>query len=186
MRSPAERLRLTYDEEYELDEFVDESIKTGGDIALGWGIGKAGSYAFGRLIGPLARKITPIIGQRARELGRAAELFVANRYNLLRNSKTLSELGGTGNFVPDLLSKTALREIKNVGRLAWDRQLQAFATFAKQTGRKYVIHVRPGTKVSAELTSKLEGVFGRNSRGTAWDILADVPEDMKVVNALLK
>jgi|GEM_PF-1568003 len=179
-------IRFSYDEEMTFDELLDESLKTGVDIAGGWAVGRGVGFAFNRWIGPLTRKLTPLVWQRAHQLGRAAEASILARYNLFKNSKSLAELGGRGDFVPDGITSEVLREVKNVARLQLDDQIRAFASFCKDTGRKFVIHVRPGSKVDGTVVNEMQKVFGSGSRGSTWDIVSDIPDEMRIATQLAR
>jgi hypothetical protein len=179
-------IRFTYDEELTLDELVDQSLKVTISLAGGYAIGKGVGWAFAKWIGPLARKLTPIVWQRCGQLGKAAEEYAFALNGVFRNSKTLAELGGSGEYIPDAITQTVLHEVKNVGRLPLETQIKAFAAFCAQTGRKFVIHVRPGSKIDSTVVRELEKQFGAAQRGTKWDIVADVPEDMRITTQLAK
>ena len=179
-------IRFTYDEEMTFDELLDESLKTGVDIAGGWAVGRGVGFAFNRWIGPLTRKLTPLVWQRAHQLGRAAEASILARYSLFKNTKSLAELGGRGDFVPDGISSGVLHEVKNVARLPLDDQIRAFAAFCKQTGRKFTIHVRPGSRVDGTVVNEMQKVFGSGSRGSAWDIVSDIPDEMRIATQLAR
>jgi hypothetical protein len=111
--------------------------------------------------------------------GRLAEHYIGNAYGLFRNT---SMIGGR---TPDFLTRTVLREIKNVSRLVWNgriaAQLRDYANICVTTGRKFYIHVRPGTQVDPRVATELDRIFGPNSRGRLWDIITDIPESMRVI-----
>jgi hypothetical protein len=90
-----------------------------------------------------------------------------------------------GGRTPDFLTSKVLREIKNVIELRWSgrvaAQLRDYAAICKQTGRQFYIHVRPGTKVDPRVEAELLQRFGPGSRGVLWDIIADVPESLRVI-----
>jgi len=71
-------------------------------------------------------------------------------------------------------------------RLQLDDQIRAFAAFCKQTGRKFVIHVRPGTWVDGTVVNEMNKVFSVGTRGSAWDIVSDIPEEMRIVTQLAR
>lgn len=50
--------------------------------------------------------------------------------------------------IPDELTQTTLKEVKNVKYISNTRQLRDFADYAKATGRSLELWVRPTTKVA--------------------------------------
>jgi len=129
-------IRFTYDEEMTFDELLDQSLKTGVEIAGGWAIGRGIGLAFNRWIGPLTRKLTPLVWQRAHQLGRAAEASVLARHNLFKNTKTLTDLGGHGDFIPDGISSKSVHEVKNVAPAATRRSNTCVCSFLQANWSK--------------------------------------------------
>jgi hypothetical protein len=53
--------------------------------------------------------------------------------------------------IPDELTATTVREVKNVKSLAFTRQLRDFVQFAQETERRFLLVVRPDTRLSQPL-----------------------------------
>ena len=87
--------------------------------------------------------------------------------------------------IPDFLTDTVLREVKNVSRLVWSgrvaAQLRDYALFCLRTDRRFYIHVREGTEVSSTVVRELEQIFGQGSKGVRWDIVQDIPNSLRIV-----
>jgi hypothetical protein len=170
-----ERLDL----EQALEEARDAVFQFGGHIALHYlfatGTIKTGATAF-RKLGGLGMIN---LGRVAQANGRAAELLIGTKYIMNRNVTQK-----IGRHLPDFISSKVIREIKNVQRLDWSKysgQLAAFANEAVNSGRKFYIHVRPGTRVSQSTIDELDNIFGTGSRRRLWDIIADIPDSLRVV-----
>jgi hypothetical protein len=104
---------------------------------------------------------------------------------VVRNTKSLAELGGTGDFIPDVTTKI-VHEVKNAGRLQMDSQLAALARFCRETGRKFVVHVRPGWKIDSTVVQGIERDFVTASRDGRWETVTDIPDTMSVSAQMAK
>ncbi len=175
---------LLIEEKIELEEALDEAKDLGGDLALSIAAYRFLNFEGLKFAGSLMRKLPSMAGRIklfnvAQVNGRLAEHYMGNAYGLFRNAVRI------GGRTPDFLTKTALREIKNVIELRWSgrvaAQLRDYAVFCKETGRQFYIHVRPGTKVDPRVEAELLQRFGPGSRGVLWDIIADIPESLRVI-----
>ena len=174
--------KLSWGEIDTVEEAVEESLKIGMDAFMSFGLIKAGKwigqFGYSRIIGPVARNLTPQFWKRAHELGRAGEEFIASKYSLLRNAGSAA-VKVPGGSIPDFMSSTVIREVKNRSKLIWTPQLENLANHARTTGRQLYIHVRPGTDVQQKVLNRLATVLG--PKGQLWDVVADVPDAMRVV-----
>jgi RHS repeat-associated protein len=175
---------LLIEEKIELEEALDEAKDLGGDLALSIAAYRFLNFEGLKFAGSLMRKLPSMVGRIkifniAQVNGRLAEHYIGNAYGLFRNTVKI------GGRTPDFLTSKVLREIKNVIELRWSgrvaAQLRDYAAICKQTGRQFYIHVRPGTKVDPRVEAELLQRFGPGSRGVLWDIIADVPESLRVI-----
>ena len=88
-------------------------------------------------------------GAAAVRTGQAGEAAVRGAFDI--GPKEFIRINGRGR-IPDGLTRTALSEVKNVESLSFTRQLRDFADYAKQTGRRFDLYVRPDTKLSPPLS----------------------------------
>jgi hypothetical protein len=58
--------------------------------------------------------------------------------------------------IPDGLSKTALSEVKNAGKLSYTSQLRDFAAWAGQEGLQFDLIVRQSTRLSRPLQAAID------------------------------
>ena len=58
--------------------------------------------------------------------------------------------------IPDELTATTVREVKNVKSLAFTRQLRDFVQFAQETERRFLVVVRPDTRLSQPLQDAVD------------------------------
>ena len=106
--------------------------------------------------------------------GRIAELYVAQKYVMWRNTANV------GRRIPDFIGRTVIREVKNVANLqasSW-RQLSVFANRALRDGKEFIIHVRPGTTISPTVIRNLQNL---QARGLAYRIVRDIPDALRVL-----
>ena len=82
---------------------------------------------------------------RARRLGREGEAAAG-----ITGSKIGVEINGRMRF-PDEISPTTIKEVKNVGRQGWTRQLKDYSDLAKSEGKTFELWIRPETRVSRVL-----------------------------------
>jgi len=175
---------LLIEEKIELEDALEEAADLGGDIALSIAGYRLLNFEGLKFAGSLMRKLPSMVGRIklwnvARVNGRLAEHYIGNAYGLFRNAVRV------GGRTPDFLTGKVLREIKNVIELRWSgrvaAQLRDYADFCQQTGRQFNIHVRPGTMVDPRVEAELLQRFGPGSRGVLWDIIADIPESLRVI-----
>lgn len=175
--------QASYDEQLTFEQAADEAKGIFGEVAeyaateLAFGLGlKLGGAAIrgARTLG-LLKAFTV-----AKYNGRLAEHFIGSRYGLIRNLTYR-----IGRRLPDFITSSELREIKNVTELSWKRygsQLGEYAEHvAANAGQKFYIHVRPGTKVLPDVITNLEEIFGAGTRGTKWDIIRNIAEELRVI-----
>ncbi len=79
----------------------------------------------------------------ANVIGRAGEQLAG----ITPGPKTLIEVNNRIR-IPDALSSTTLKEVKNVSYISNTLQLRDFATYAKATGKAMVLYVRPTTIIA--------------------------------------
>jgi len=94
--------------------------------------------------------------QLARQLGREGEAISGIAGPKLRIP---SATESAAYRVPDKLTSDTLLEAKNVAKLPWTKQLQDFAQYSTDTGRKFVIDVRENTAVG-KTAQKMIDQFG--------------------------
>ena len=58
--------------------------------------------------------------------------------------------------IPDELTATTVREVKNVKSLALTRQLRDFVQFARETDRRLILVVRPDTRLSQPIQAAVD------------------------------
>lgn len=104
--------------------------------------------------------------------GRIAELYIAQKYLMWRNSAAI------GAKIPDFIGRTIIREVKNVSRLRWTPQISTFANRALRDGKTFVIHVRPGTRVPQSVLTQLDRLA---TRGLTYEIVRDIPDALRVL-----
>ena len=64
----------------------------------------------------------------------------------------IPSLTGTAKYrIPDELTPTTLREVKNVRKLGLTRQIQDFLMYSRATGREFILEVRRETQISEPL-----------------------------------
>ncbi len=87
----------------------------------------------------------------ARDLGREGEV----QAGIEQAAKVrIPSLTNTAAYrIPDELTATTLREVKNVKHLGLTAQLQDFIAYAQQTGRQVILEVRENTAISRGLQS---------------------------------
>ena len=172
---------LLIEEKIELEDALEDVADLGGDIALSIAGYRLLNFEGLKFAGSLMRKLPSMAGRIklwnvAHVNGRLAEHYIGNAYGLFRNNLPIPS-----GRVPDFVTNSLLREIKNVIRLRWTQQLADMADFCVATGRKYYLHVRPGTQVAAKVENELLARFGPGSKGVLWDIITDVPEALRVI-----
>ena len=83
-----------------------------------------------------------------RQLGREGE----EAAGIVRNSTRINSLSGSKAFrIPDALSKSCLKEVKNVAKLDFDAQLRDYLHYAIMTEREFVLVVPRSAKLSQPL-----------------------------------
>ncbi|MCA8939847.1 MAG: hypothetical protein KDB07_08570 [Planctomycetes bacterium] len=74
-----------------------------------------------------------------------------------KNIKQIDSLSGKRNFrVPDFMDERVIGEVKNVKRQGWTHQIQDFVRFAEQEGKRFVLKVPRGTKLSSRLQKQID------------------------------
>ena len=84
-----------------------------------------------------------LTGNSPYEIGKAGE----NMAGIDQSAKSTIQINGR-NRIPDELTNTALREVKNVKYISNTQQLRDYRDFALSTGRKYILVVRPTTVIA--------------------------------------
>ncbi|MCP4138526.1 MAG: hypothetical protein GY754_46640, partial [bacterium] len=127
----------------------DAAFSLGAAIpGIGQGIGAAKMIKAGVKAGVAATSLVKKM-DTARKLGKAGE----EAAGIYKNTKRIMKGTATGvNYrIPDGLTKKVVQEVKNVSRLSNTRQLRDYARFAKDTGRRFELFIRPTTKMSGPL-----------------------------------
>ncbi|WP_390896941.1 putative toxin [Rubinisphaera margarita] len=83
--------------------------------------------------------LNPNFTPKPTTLGKVGEAFSG----IEKNTKKIKVNGR--NRIPDGLTDDVISEVKNVRRLSYSRQLRDFADYAKQTSRRFELHVPEGT-----------------------------------------
>jgi len=79
---------------------------------------------------------------------------------ITKNTTRIDSLSGAKNYrVPDGLDATTLTEVNNVAKLDFTTQLQDYLHYSLMTGRKFVLKVRPTTKISKPLQDAIDAGF---------------------------
>ena len=90
-------------------------------------------------------------GQRmaeVRRLGQQGERLTA---------KTRIRIPGSNRVrLPDGLTATELREVKNVKSLSYTQQMHDFVDYSRATGRQFILDVRQGTRLTAPLQTAVD------------------------------
>ncbi len=175
---------LLIDETMSLEEAAEEAWKIGETAAITYLFNFGGVKIASSLIRKLGNLGLLRVFSAAKINGRLAEHYIGSAYGMIRNG-AFTTARYLGAHIPDFANASVIREVKNVSRLFWRgrvaRQLGTFASDAVASGRQFFIHVRPGTQVDPRVISELEQIFGQGARGTAWDIVADIPDVLRVV-----
>ena len=87
------------------------------------------------------------------KLGRVGEDAVRAAYNI--GDRGFFRAGLRMRF-PDGMTRTTMSEIKNVQSLSYTRQLRDYAAFARSTGRRFDLYVRPSTMLSGPLVDAVK------------------------------
>lgn len=174
--------RLSTDDQYELEDALEDARKAGTTAALHALLNFAAPLAAGRIISQLGTLGVIRLGNVARANGLLAEHLVANANGLwVALRKVPLPTGG----IPDFVTKTALHEVKNGARLLWSNrklrdQLIEYATYCAQTGKEMVLHVRPGARVGSNLISNLNQILQR-AGGKPLQVIRDIPDHLRVI-----
>ena len=111
----------------------------------------AGMGGFGKIaaVGSASGKGSRFARLRnAARLGKVGESIAG----VQRNTRHIDSLTGTAKFrVPDELTKTTLREVKNVGKLSLTNQLRDYLLFAEWKGLTFILEVRHSTRIAGPL-----------------------------------
>lgn len=92
-------------------------------------------------------------GLLAVKLGAAGENAVRLGFQI--GERGAFRIGAKMRF-PDGMTATVLSEVKNVGRQSYTSQLRDYAAFAKSTGRRFDLYVRPNTILSGPLVDAIK------------------------------
>jgi RHS repeat-associated protein len=91
--------------------------------------------------------------QEARRLGKEGELTAG----IARNTERIVSLTGTAAFrVPDEITKSAIREVKNVKELALTNQIKDLLLYAQKEGKQLTVVVRKDTNLTKPLQELVE------------------------------
>lgn len=83
-----------------------------------------------------------------RRLGKEGE----NAAGIIKNTQRIESLSGKTKYrIPDEITPTTLREVKNVVRLDFNAQIRDSLHYAIMTNREMVLVVRPNTQLSQGL-----------------------------------
>ena len=86
-------------------------------------------------------------------IGQAGEKLAG----ITRRKERIRSPTKTANFrVPDELTLTILREVKNVKRLGLTRQIRDFHIFSQQTNHTFILEVRRHTFISKPLQERID------------------------------
>jgi hypothetical protein len=137
-----------------LDFFAVKSIISLGKAGVTWASRKLAGEA------TAAQKMATV-----RRLGREGEAAA----NIVKNTARIPSLSGTAAYrIPEELTKTVLKEVKNVAKLSFTAQLRDSLHYAIETGRDFVLVVRAGdgTRLSPQLQAAIRA---------GWIILENLP-----------
>jgi hypothetical protein len=88
-----------------------------------------------------------------RQLGRTGE----EAAQIVKNTQRIESLSGTATFrVPDELTATTLKEVKNVAKLDFDAQIRDSLHYSIMTNREFILVVRSDTQLSRPLQRAIE------------------------------
>jgi hypothetical protein len=122
-----------------------------GGVVTGGVLGAVG-YGIGRLARPAAAEAASL---DPNAIGRAGE----EAAGITGPKSQIKSPTGTAKFrVPDQLDDTAqiLREVKNVARLSYTKQLRDYALYAQQKGYTFELITRQTTQLSGPLRAAIE------------------------------
>jgi hypothetical protein len=86
--------------------------------------------------------------ETVRRIGREGEAAA----DIAKNTKRIESLSGKAAYrVPDEMTPTTLTEVKNVATLSFDAQIRDFLHYSIMTERRFILKIRPGTKLSKSL-----------------------------------
>jgi hypothetical protein len=114
------------------------------------GVFGAVGYGIGRLARPAAAEAASL---DPNAIGRAGEEAAG-----ITGPKTRIRIGPTSYRVPDQVDRAAkvVREVKNVARLSYTRQLRDYALWAQQKGYTFELITRQTTQLSGPLQAAIE------------------------------
>ncbi len=143
---------------------------------VAWASGKAAGQAGSKLAAEAAVEGTEAANAAAhaanaqkmaavRQLGHEGE----EAANIAKNTERIPSLSGKVAYrIPDELTETMLKEVKNVAELSFDSQIQDSLHYAMETGRDFVLVVRAGN--GTHLTPQLQRAVD-----AGWIILEHLP-----------
>ncbi|OHB58998.1 MAG: hypothetical protein A2Y12_19700 [Planctomycetes bacterium GWF2_42_9] len=83
------------------------------------------------------------------KIGQAGEEAVG-----ISGAKTAIKINGRTR-VPDQVTSEAVREVKNVNKLSYTKQLHDYVDYAQSTGKQLELHTRSSTKLSGPLNEAI-------------------------------
>lgn len=140
-----------------LIEMATDPTSSIGPAGMAVGPAKSAGGLLGRLLGGVADDMAAAASRMAANAarGRAFETAVLKALGVAGSGPKvrIPSLSGSARFrVPDALTDSALIEIKSgVTELKLTSQLDDFAKFAQETGRKFILVVQQGATISDDL-----------------------------------
>ncbi len=109
------------------------------------------------LVNKVAQKVINIAKmRRVRKMGRIGEKVAG----ITKNTERIDSITGSAAFrIPDEMTKTTLREVKNVKYLSFTSQIQDYLYHSLATDREFILVVRESTKFSKELQKCIDAGF---------------------------
>jgi hypothetical protein len=139
-----------------LTSFEDLGVQMGdmtidiASIAVGGTVGKG--------VKLISRAGTEVVAGVAKGgLSNARALGIAGEEAVGVGSKVrIESLTGTANYrIPDMLTRTTIEEVKNVGHQSLTRQLMDFHLYSQKNGLNFSLHTRPNTTFSVPLQNMI-------------------------------
>lgn len=133
-----------------------------GGIVIGGAAGAALGYTGGVLFNAYGAKIagtlatgSTITMEQIRQIGALGEKLAG----ITKNTKHIISMTGSAKYrIPDILDKThkIIGDVKYVKSLSYTKQLQDFYLYAKEYGYKFILYIKPETKLSSTLKDLID------------------------------
>jgi len=121
-------------------------------VSIARGKGTTGDYVnvATMMILPGAGRVAETAIAKAARLGREGERAAG-----IVGSKVGVLINGRMRF-PDEITPTLIKEVKNVARQGWTKQLKDYAALARQDGKAFELWVRESTRLTAPLQAAVD------------------------------